>query len=252
MNVAIQLSSIKKYMQTEEDVRTSLRKLADMGFRIAQIQWTGAEVRPEVLADALRENGITAVSVQDYTHAILADPEYYLRLADSCGFSDITVSGIPAEEMTAEGIRRFADRIAPFHRRLTAEGKTLTFHPRWQELSEVDGEIALLRLMAESDPSLRILPDINHVIRAGLDAPDFVSSFAGRADMLHCKDMTDTSRETSHLTVAGQGCVNWPPILAAAKKAGYRYAFVEQESWDGDAFDCMNAGRQYLCSVVGE
>lgn len=250
MVVGIQLSSIKKYMQTEADVRVSLHRLAEMGFCIAQIQWTGAEVRPEILAEALRANGMTAVSVQDYTHEVLDNTEYYLRLADACCFSDITISGIPADEMTADGIRRFAQRIEPLHRRLMAEGRTLTFHPRWQELSEVEGEIALSRLLKESHPSLRVLPDMNHVIRAGLDGPSFVSAFAGRADMIHCKDMTDTNREKSHLTVAGQGCVDWKPILDAAKNAGYTYAFVEQESWDGDAFDCMEAGRRYLCSLT--
>lgn len=252
MIVGIQLSSIKKYMQTEADVRTSLRRLADMGYRTAQIQWTGAQVRPAVLADALREVGMTAVSVQDYTHAVLADTEYYLRLADECGFSDITISGIPAEERTPDGIRRFSARIAPLHRRLSAEGRTLTFHPRWQELSDVEGKTVLARLLEEADPSLRVLPDVNHIVRAGLDAPAFVSSLAGRTDMLHAKDMTDTTRETSHLTVVGQGCVDWLPILAAAADAGVKFVFAEQESWEGDAFACMAASRAYLCGICGE
>ena len=116
MIIGIQLSSIKKYMQTVSDVCASLRKLADAGYRYAQIQWTGASVTAQELASALNETKMTAVSVQDYTHAVLGDTEYYLRLADACGFSDITISGIPAEEMTPDGILRFAERIAPLCR----------------------------------------------------------------------------------------------------------------------------------------
>jgi len=179
------------------------------------------------------------------------DAEYYLRLADACAFTDITISGIPAEELTPEGICRFADRIAPFHRQLMAEGRTLTFHPRWQELSDVEGRSVLARLMEASDPALRVLPDVNHIVRAGLDAPAFVTSLAGRISMLHAKDMTDENREKSHLTPVGQGCVDWAPILAAAGKAGVEYVFAEQESWDKDAFSCMKESREYLCGIIG-
>lgn len=249
MIIGIQLSSIKKYMQTFSDVRASLRKLADAGYRYAQIQWTGASVTAQEMASALKETGMTAVSVQDYTHAVLGDTEYYLRLADACGFRDITISGIPAEDMTADGICRFAERIAPFHRRLIAEGRTLSFHPRWQELSDVDGVCALTRLLDASDPAMRVLPDVNHIIRNKLDAPAFIRSLAGRADMIHCKDSVDDTKEKSHLTVVGQGCVSWRPILAAAEEIGIRYAFTEQESWDGDAFECLTIGGQYLSGL---
>ena len=249
MIIGIQLSSVKKYMQTARDVRASLSKLASAGYRYAQIQWTGASVTASEMASALKETGMTAVSVQDYTHAVLGDTDYYLRLADACEFRDITISGIPAEEMTSDGICRFAERIAPLHHRLIAEGRTLSFHPRWQELSEVDGVCALTRLLDASDPALRVLPDVNHIIRNKLDAPTFIRSLAGRADMIHCKDSVDDTKEKSHLTVVGQGCVDWASVLSAADEIGIRYAFTEQENWDGDAFECLTAGGWYLQSL---
>ena len=249
MIIGIQLSSVKKYLQTFANVRASLRKFADAGYRYAQIQWTGASVSAQEMAFALKETGLTAVSVQDYTHAVLGNIEYYLRLADACEFQDITISGIPADELTPDGILRFAERIEPFHRRLISEGRTLSFHPRWQELSDVDGVCALTRLMDASDPALRVLPDVNHIIRNKLDAPSFIRSLAGRADMIHCKDSVDDTRESSHLTVVGQGCVSWSPILSAAEEIGIRYAFTEQESWDGDAFECLIDGGKYLCGL---
>ena len=203
MIIGIQLSSVKKHMQTVADVRASLRKLADAGYRCAQIQWTGASVSAQEMAAALKETQITAVSVQDYTHAVLNDTEYYLRLADACEFRDVTISGIPQELLTVDGICRFAEQIAPLHKRLISEGRTLSFHPRWQELSDVNGVCALTRLLDASDPALRVLPDVNHIIRNQLDASAFIRSLAGRVDMLHCKDSVDDTRERSHLTVVG-------------------------------------------------
>ena len=142
MITGIQLSSIKKYMQTEADLRLSLARLAEIGYRTAQLQWHGMDIPVSVIANALKDCGITAVSVQDYTHVVLDAPDYFLSLADSCQFADITISGIPAEELTIDGIRRFAERISPFLRRLTAEGHTLSFHPRWQELSDIFYDLA--------------------------------------------------------------------------------------------------------------
>ena len=250
MITAIQLSSLKPFMQNEADIRTTLARVAQIGYTHAQLQWHTKDVPVSAVADALRASGITAVSLQDYTHAVMEDPEYYLRLADACAFTDITVSGIPAEELTPEGICRFAERIAPFHRRLMAEGRTLTFHPRWQELSDAEGKTVLARLLDASDPALRVLPDVNHIVRAGIDAPAFVTSLAGRISMIHAKDMTDTTREKSHLTPVGQGCVDWQPILAAAAEAGAEYVFAEQESWDKDAFLCMEESYRYLKSFA--
>nr|MBQ4318826.1 sugar phosphate isomerase/epimerase [Clostridia bacterium] len=251
MITGIQLSSIKKYMQTEADVRTSLARLAEIGYRTAQLQWHGMDIPVSAVANALKDCGITAVSVQDYTHVVLDDPDYYISLADACQFTDITISGIPSEELTADGIRRFAERISPFHRRLTAEGRTLSFHPRWQELVDIDGKTVLERLLEESDPAIKVLPDVNHIVRAGYDTPAFIASLKGRISMLHAKDMTDANREASHLTPVGQGCVDWKPILTAAADAGVRYVFAEQESWDKDAFLCMRESFEYLTGIIG-
>lgn len=250
MIIGIQLSSVQPYMQTEADVRASLYRLADMGYRAVQLQWTGEAVRPAFLADVLKECGMSAVSVQDYSHVILEDTDRFLRLADACRFGDITVSGVPETERTKEGVRAFAQRLTVLHDRLRKEGITLSFHPRWQELVPIEDISVLAMLLAESDETLRVLPDVNHIIRAGLDAPAFLASYAGRIDMLHCKDMRDASRVSSHLTVVGQGCVDWPPILSAARTAGVRYAFVEQENWDNDAFDCMRESRRYLDALL--
>ena len=247
---SIQLSSLKAYMLSEADIRTTLARVAQIGYTSAQLQWHAKDVPVKQIAAALRECGITALSVQDYTSDILADTDYYLSLADACAFTDITVSGIPADELSPEGVKRFAQRISPLHRRLMQNGFTLTFHPRWQELYAPDGRSPLEMLLENADPALRVLPDVNHVCRAGLDAEAFLLSLAGRIDLIHAKDMTDMTRERSHLTPVGQGCVPWETVLPAAARAGAKYVLAEQESWDKDAFLCMEESLRYLCTIV--
>ena len=44
----------------------------------------------------------------------------------------------------------------------------------------------------------------------------------------------------------GQGVINWPPLLAAARDAGVPWVFAEQETWEQDAFVCMAQSLDYL------
>lgn len=249
MVVGIQLSSLKKFTQTEADMAAALRRVAEMGCTAVQLQWHGRDIPAAAVARMLREHGLRALSVQDYTHDVLAQPDYYFSLAEACGCADLCVSGIPADEMNEAGIRRFAERIAPLGERAARAGMTLSFHPRWQELAMIGSKTALAHLLDAADASLRVLPDMNHVVRAGLSPAAFLASVAGRADMLHCKDMTDATRERSHLVPAGRGCIDWETVFPAARAAGIRYALTEQESFDGDAFTELGEGYRYLCAV---
>ena len=249
MLVGLQLSSLKRFTQTEAGMSAALRRVAEMGCTAVQLQWHSPEIPAAAVARLLRQYGLRALSVQDYTHEILRQPDYYFTLAAACGCTDLCVSGIPADEMNAEGIRRFAMRLAPLGERAARAGMTLSFHPRWQELAVIGAKTALAHLLDAADASLRVLPDMNHVVRAGLEPAAFLASVAGRADMLHCKDMTDAARESSHLVPAGRGCIDWERVFPAARAAGIRCALTEQESFDGDAFTELSEGYHYLCGV---
>ena len=249
LTAGIQLSSVKPCTQNEADLRRTLLRLRAIGYKTAQLQWHALSIPAAAVSDALGEAGMRAVSLQEYTHVVMADPAPYLALAAACRLEDVCVSGIPAEYMTPAGIARFAAWIAPLGERAAALGCTLSFHPRWQELAEMEGKIVLTRLLEAAGPSLRVVLDFNHVIRAGLDGPAFLRALSGRVDFIHCKDMTDAARERSHLVPVGAGCVDWPPILAAARETGVRVAFAEQESWDGDAFAAMSQSWAYLTAT---
>ena len=63
--VGAQVSSLRPYLQTPQELRASLQKLADMGYRTVQMQWWNPEFEPELVAAAVRDAGLTCVSTQD-------------------------------------------------------------------------------------------------------------------------------------------------------------------------------------------
>ncbi len=83
--VGAQVSSLRPYLQTPQELRASLQKLADMGYRTVQMQWWNPEFEPELVAAAVRDAGLTCVSTQDLYTAVLDYFERSVSLNVLCG-----------------------------------------------------------------------------------------------------------------------------------------------------------------------
>lgn len=64
MRFGYQLSSITPYLQTEEELRGSLHKIAAIGYRSVQLQGVSYDVSDKAVASALRENGLACPAMQ--------------------------------------------------------------------------------------------------------------------------------------------------------------------------------------------
>ena len=89
--VGAQVSSLRPYLQTPQELRASLQKLADMGYRTVQMQWWNPEFEPELVAAAVRGAGLTCVSTQDLYTAVRDDFERTVRLNVLCGSTCVCV-----------------------------------------------------------------------------------------------------------------------------------------------------------------
>lgn len=244
--IGAQVSSLKPYLQSEREMRTAFGRLAGMGYRDVQLQWIAPELEPEIIADALLEAGLSGVSTQDYYEVVRERLGYFLRLNDLCGSRYVCVSGIPSEYLSYEGCRRFGKELAEFSRRLEAEGKILSFHPRAQEFAVFGGRTAVEILMEEAAEPFSICLDLYHVQKAGLSMGEWVRKLEGRMDMVHFKDYVRREDGTVVLAPVGQGCIDWSDAVAACKEISVPWAFAEQESWEKDAFVCMEESREWL------
>jgi sugar phosphate isomerase/epimerase len=82
--------------------------------------------------------------------------------------------------------------------------------------------------------------DILWITFPGEDAAEWLNKYPGRWVSLHMKDLKKGVKTGSHVggtdpnndVVLGTGQMNWPKILAAAKKSGVKYYFIEDESAD--------------------
>lgn len=242
----IQVSSLKAYLQTPEDMYETFRRLSEMGCKTVQLQWINPGISNEVIANALKETGLYSVSTQDYYEEVTTHLEKTLRLNDLCDSTHVCVSGIPTKYRSYEGCLAFAHKLNSLSEQLEKDGKVLSFHPRSQEFDLFDGIPGMEILMEHTRKEVCLGLDLYHVRKAGLDAAEWIKKYAGRIDFVHFKDCVHLSDGSEKLVPVGQGDTDWAPVVRACLEADIPWAFAEQERWDKDAFICMKESFEWL------
>jgi len=151
----------------------------------------------------------------------------------------------PGETMQAAIGRSFAAAGADHWRRTAALlnekaaalkplGVALGYHNHNIEFAPVDKTTGWDILVRETDPRLvEFEVDTGWVATAGLDPVAFLRGLRGRATQLHVKDVAAGNATNFVLAMkpaeVGSGTLDWAKILPAARAAGVRHFYVEQE-----------------------
>ena len=113
------------------------------------------------------------------------------------------------------------------------------YHTHGYEFQPYQGGTLFDLLMRETNPKfVRFQMDIFWIVHPGQDPAKLLEKYKGRWDLMHLKDMrkgTQTSLLTGHTDVTndvalGAGQIDLPSVLRAAKKAGVKWYFLEDES----------------------
>ena len=236
----IQVSSLKPLLLTPEQVQEACARMKAIGCKIVQLQWIDPSVSAEAIAQALKEHGILSVSVQDFYDLVLENPDYYIRLNAATGGTWICVSRIPERLKSREGLDAYIAELRTMQARLKPLGQKLCFHPVTGDYTAVPGMNAVEYLLQHM-PELEICLDLFHLNRNCSDMPGFIQRYGSRICMVHFKDSLGDA-----LVPAGQGNTRWEGVVSACLQAGIPYAFVEQERWDRDPYDCLKEATDWL------
>ena len=236
----IQVSSLKPLLLTAEQVRTAFAQMKAIGCDTVQLQWIDPAVPVEDIANAMEENGIRSVSVQDFYDTVLANPDYYFRLNAVTNGTWLCVSRIPERLKSPKGLDVYIEELRALQAQLTPLGQKICFHPVSGDYTAVAGMNAVEYLL-ENMPELEVCLDLYHLNRNCADMPGFIRKYGNRICMVHFKDSIGDV-----LVPAGQGEARWDGVVSACLDAGIPYAFVEQERWDRDPYDCLKEAMVWL------
>jgi len=123
-------------------------------------------------------------------------------------------------------------------------GLQYAYHNHDAEFADLgNGVIGYDLLLRETDPELvKFEIDCGWMVFAGRNPVDYFKAYPNRFPMIHVKDFLAGHDQVAHDPVAaagkapemfgaelGRGVIDYQPIFGAAKKAGLRHYFVEQE-----------------------
>jgi sugar phosphate isomerase/epimerase len=134
------------------------------------------------------------------------------------------------------------DAIATFNRAgeaLAKEGIKMFYHLHGFEFEKHGDDTLVDLFMAETKPEfVSVQMDVLWVVFPGQDPVKLLEKHAGRWVLMHLKDLKkgvatgslSGKTDVANDVVLGTGQMDWSAILAAARKAGVRHYFIEDES----------------------
>ena len=236
--VGLQLYSLRAQFAAN-GVPKTLDTVKGFGIRYAELAGT-YNLKPEQLTKLLADRGIKAVSGHFPYKRFKEDPESVAAEAKALG---LEFAGCAWADHKAPLDERQTREIAAVFNRagavLAKHGLKFFYHNHGFEFHKFGDETLMDLLMRETDPKLvSFQMDVLWTVFPGQDPAKLLAKYPGRWALMHLKDLkkgvatgslagkTDVSNDV----VLGTGQMKWTEILPAARKAGVKYYFIEDES----------------------
>jgi sugar phosphate isomerase/epimerase len=197
---------------------------------------------PEQFAAALRGADLRATSMHIGLDEFKKNPQNVIGTAKALGVKYVGTAWYPHQGAFTEADARKA--IADFNaigKTMKAAGLQFFYHNHGYEPVKF-GDGTLLDLMIrETDPDLvKFEMDVLWTFLPNVDPAALIRKYPGRFKLMHIKDMKpgvargslSGGLPDSLQAVIGQGQVNWPEVLKAAKADGLEYYYLEDETTD--------------------
>lgn len=263
-----------------KDLDTAFSAVAAIGYRTVELlmlDQPATEVR-----DALKRAGLTARSTQtsfetDKGPNLTTGFDQLVATAHTIGLEWVVPSlfdvpkrlGPPrtgedlgawfirlAAEMTADDWKRYGETLNRTGARLKPHGLRIAHHNHNLDFHPVGDTNGYELIVANTDPDLVAFElDVGWVAAAGHDPIAILKRHAGRFRMMHMKDIKPETVPNYAFkqvpAVPGQGVLDWPKLLPAAKTAGVTGWFVEEEApFPTTRLDAVRANYAYLSQLT--
>jgi sugar phosphate isomerase/epimerase len=267
----LQLYSVRTLLP--KDYVGTLKQVAAIGYR--EVEAAGFFGHsPEEVKQAMSAAGLHCVSAHYPLSELRKDVAGTLKYAKALGLEYVICSSPSVADpaklashpggagqyfqhgMSLDDWKWNAEQFNQLGRQFKSEGIHFGYHNHTPEFRDLgDGSNGYDVLLKDTDPAYVTLElDCGWVTAAGKDPVAYLTQHAGRISMLHVKDLKPPVAGKAPgervSTILGKGTIDYKPIFAAAKKAGIKHYFVEQEQFDGDTLQELAADYQYLHAMT--
>jgi sugar phosphate isomerase/epimerase len=235
--IGLQLYSLRA--DFTRNVPATLEKVKSFGIRDVELAGT-YNLSPERFKEMLKANGLNPVSGHFPFDAYRTNLAGVVHDAKILGLKYSGCAWIPHEGAFDE--KECRDAAAVFNQAgeaLAKEGIQFFYHVHGFEFESHGNGTLLDLLMAETNPKqVRYQMDVLWVVFPGQDPVKLLEKYKGRWELMHLKDLKkgvatgslSGKTDVANDVVLGTGQMDWKAIMAAAKKAGIKHYFIEDES----------------------
>ncbi len=235
--IGLQLYSLRAQFAT--NVPGTLDEVKSFGIKYAELAGT-YNLAPEKFSQELAARGIKAIAAHFPYERYRDDAEGVAREAKALGLEYAGCAWIPHQGDFDEKTCREA--IAVFNKAgetLAKHGLKLFYHVHGFEFQPFGKGTLLDLLFQETNPKyVNYEMDIFWIVFPGQDPVKLFEKYPKRWQLAHLKDMrkgTPTGSlsggtDVKNDAALGAGQMDMPAILRAAKKAGVKWYFIEDES----------------------
>ena len=197
---------------------------------------------PEQFAAALKAADLRATSMHVGLDEFKNNPQGVIAAAKALGVKYVGTAWYPHQGAFTEADARHA--IADFNeigRTMKAAGLQFFYHDHGYEPVKYGDETLLDLIIKGTDPdNVKFEEDVLWTYLPGVDPAALLRKYPGRFKLMHIKDMKpgvprgslSGGLPDSLQAVIGQGQVNWPEVMKAAKATGVEYFYLEDETTD--------------------
>jgi sugar phosphate isomerase/epimerase len=234
--VGLQLYSLRDAFK--RDVPGTLAQVRGYGFTWVELAGTYGRT-PEEFKAMLAAQGLKPVAAHFAYERYRDDVEGVAREAKALGLAYAGCAWIPHQGDFDE--RECREAIAVFNRAgaaLAKHGLKFFYHTHGYEFQPFGSGTLLDLLMTETNPQhVAYEMDLLWTVHPGQDPVRLLRQYGKRWELMHLKDLKkgvkgDLSGGTdvTNDVILGTGQMDFPAILKAAKRAGTKYYFIEDES----------------------
>ena len=237
--VGLQLWSLRALAQ--KDPNAMLKLARSMG--VTHVETAGLYgMTPEQFSAGLKAADLRATSMHIGLDEFKKNPQNVIGTAKALGVKYVGTAWYPHQGAFTEADARKA--IADFN----AIGKTMKeaglqffYHNHgYEPVAFGDGTLLDL-IIRETDPNfVKFEMDVLWTFLPNVDPAALIRKYPGRFKLMHIKDMKpgvprgslSGGLPDSLQAVIGQGQVNWPEVMKAAKADGLEFYYLEDETTD--------------------
>lgn len=240
--IALQLYTVRD--ETARDFVETLRQVAQLGYRAVEFAGYGGLTAAQMAA-LLEEIGLRAASTHIGLPTLESDLDRELDYCQAIGCASLVLPWLPSEYHSAGAVRALAPRLNEIGRSCQARSIAFGYHNHDFEFARSDGTALLDVLLESTDPLAVALEfDVYWAAFAGVDPAAYLREHAGRARLIHAKDMAPDRS----FTEVGDGTLDMAGICRAAQEQGTRWYIVEN---DQPRIPSLESARRSLENLRG-